>query len=234
MERSHLAVFLVWLPACGTPSSDTGPGGDADADADTDPESCCVHSGLRNVGGTWRWAFTEDHEQATGESGSWTRTLERDGERRQVTEKGVTYDHRTGMEVCWTAVFTYVCDGGGVWIVHSETEYTYESGTVAGDGWSDTTYTDPGRVMPRWIEMGSTWTQRAGGTIRSEASIVDFSYTTEYAVTDTGPITVPAGTFDTLEVEWTGSAEMGTFRAAPGVGTVWTTEEVLLEWSTGR
>jgi len=233
MTRPLLAALLLCLCSCDGKGSDTGSEGDADidTDADTDPNACCTHSGLRNVGGTWDWAWTSDHREATGVSGEWTSSLERDGDSLYMSQEGEQYDSWTGTETVWTALFEYRCDVKGAWIVHAETEYTYESATVDGDGWSDTVYDEPALVMPRWLGMGTDWTQEAGGTITSEAAIVEFLYVTDYDVVSQASTDVPAGEFETWVVEWTTSDEVGSLRVAPGVGPVWTGETELRDWS---
>ncbi len=231
----HLLALVLGLAACDG-LGDGGPNGegDVDADTDTDPEACCVHSGLRNVGGTWEWAFTRDHEEATGESGSWDSSLERDGETFLLSEDGHKFNDWTFMETWWHTVYEYTCDPLGVWLLHAETEYTYESATVEGEGWSQTLYDSPALAMPRHIDVATTWTQEATGIIESETSEAEFTYITDFAVVSGGSTTVPGGTFDTLKVEWVKEDETGAYRAAPGVGTVWTGDAEILAWTHAR
>jgi len=233
LERLLLAL-LPCLSGCdGTRADDSGEA-DVDTDTDTDPDACCVHSGMRNVGGTWEWAYTGDHEDSTGESGTWTSALDREEGSLFLSQEGNSNSSWTGMETWWTALFEYTCDPLGVWIVHAETEYTWENATVSGDGWSDTTYFSPGLVMPRSIGLGSTWTQEASGRMQTEETAAEFTYVTDFEVVSQGTTTVPGGTFETFRVNWATEDESGAFQAAVGVGTVWTGDEVLLDWSPGR
>jgi hypothetical protein len=189
-------------------TADTDADTDADADTDTDvdfePGVCGGYAGLRAVGQTWSWRFDEEQAAEIG-AGTWTTTL----------TAFTTGDTRTDFTVSTDAVYavegfdeyttttttTGYCDADGVWSLGStgHTHYVFDGRAGEIDG--TTTYDAPRLSLPAGLGPGSTWTvEESGTTTTTGVPDNNFSNSYDYEAGEIVSVTVPAGTYDALEV----------------------------------
>ncbi len=165
-------------------------------------------------GASWEYAFSDGsqatHSMAVGEDKTFTLTVQTDNStftlRGQCTDEGII-----------------LMDVPGV----SSTYSDYESG----GGSTLTTQNVEGVTLPNDIQVGDDWSQIisvAGASSDGEVTLTA-TIETNYKALGYEQITVPAGTFNTLKVEQTGSMTMngaegfdthGYFWYVKGIGTV--------------
>ncbi len=223
--RPLLVPFVLLGLACagGKPPDGDLPGGNGDGNGDgnggddsvTDDSGggpgrlCPAYTGLGYEGRSWEWSYTPEFEDELGYSSTWTvQTQSVDGDR--VTTRSVgEIDHPSYQRYEWTILSTYRCDDDGAWFLgfSQETDYRIE-GT---DYWANTTitYTEPYLVMPAGAGEGDSWTSTYAGMSTTETgssgpTSQDFEGGYTGSLHAHGDVTVPAGTFQVLEIRYDG------------------------------
>jgi hypothetical protein len=185
---------------------------DTDTDSDPDPSKCPVYTGLRDAGRTWSWRSTAAFVAENDFSNTWTNslvTLEPKGDHADVSvfTDGVS-DIDNVDEATFETTVTMRCDIDGLWLLSTDFSYRYVVFGIEDDGFVNTTYSSPELVWQRGATVGSSWsTPSEGTTTSSEDGTSSFANTMDYVVAAEVQTTVPAGTFTTLRVEVTSSAD---------------------------
>ena len=207
--------------ACGD-KDDTGSEGDTDTDTDTDADGdtdagpCSAWTGIQGVGTTWAYDFADEGLAGT------------------VDNEITAYDTGTGLasaesySMLVSADYTitsntttdYRCDDEGFWMLAQYTEYAMDYDGTVYDGWTDSSYDPPALLIPSELAVGTSWTTSYVGTTETSVSEpAPFESSVQQQVVEERAVTVPAGSYDTLYVEFTGDGE-GFSYIASGVGQV--------------
>jgi hypothetical protein len=134
-----------------------------------------------------------------------------------VSESDITGPDYT---ITSTTTSQYRCDSDGMWMTGQYTEYLMDYAGTPIEGWTDSSYDPAALLVPADIDVGDTWTTAYVGV--TETNMTDptpFESTVLQQVIEPAEVTVPAGTYDTLYVEFTGDGE-GFSYIARGVGQV--------------
>ncbi|MFH1470071.1 MAG: hypothetical protein ABIO70_37145 [Pseudomonadota bacterium] len=240
MRRFLLLSLSLALPlaiACGDKDDTSSPEGDADADTDTDTDTdadgdadvgaCSAWTGISRVGSTWSYAFADGDLSGTVDN----EVTAYDPLVGTVGTESLSVLSTADYIITSTTTTEYLCDGDGYWITHQYTEYSMQMSGQDFDGWTEMTYDPPALLMPADMEVGTTWTTAYVGTTETSISgASDFSSTVQQEVTGAEQVTVPAGTWDTLLVEFTGDGE-GFSNVARDVGQVKSNVTVLTSFN---
>jgi hypothetical protein len=231
-----LTLASVALSACGdkddtaTPEgdtdTDTDADGDTDSDADTDAGPCGPWTGISGLGTTWSYSFadadlsgTVDNEITAYDAGAGLVTAE---SLSDLTGPDYTLSSTTTTE--------YRCDGDGYWMLSQHTEYAMDYAGTPIEGWTDASYDPPALLIPHDIQVGDSWTTSYIGTTETNMSApAPFESSVVQTVIEEQSVTVPAGTYDTLYVEFSGDGE-GWSNIARGVGQVKSNVTVLTSY----
>ncbi len=237
MKRIILALLLT---ACGDKSDDTGDGstdggagdggsgdggaGDGGADGGSGDGGgggggdCSNVFPVDQTGASWRYIYTGPT------TGSWTQVavgMETYKGAEAWRIDGTGNIEGTGYTQSWTMATWYSCGSEGVKILGSEMTYEGTSGSSGYSGWTTTSYTTPPLVSPKNLAEGDSWTASyEGSTTSSAGGETPFSYSQTSTVTGTDSVTVEAGSFDTLVVQYSGSGAAYEQHLAVGVGAV--------------
>ena len=221
------ALFLVLglgVVACGDKDDTDAPEGDTDADTDTDTDTdadtdvgaCGAWTGIDGVGATWSYDFADDDIAGTVNN----EITAYDGSTGLVTAS--SFSDLTGTDYTLTSTTTseYRCDGEGMWMLSQYTEYDMDYAGTPIEGWTDTVYEPAALLIPTDINVGDTWTTAyVGTTTTNMTDATPFESTVEQVVIEEREVTVPAGTYDTMYVEFSGDGD-GFSYIARGVGQV--------------
>ncbi len=238
MRRLSLLLALLTLglaTACGEDDKDTGPEGDTDTDTDTDTDAdgdtdagpCNDWTGIAGVGTTWVYDFadgelsgTVDSEVTAYDAGNGSVTVDSDS---TIAASGTTTTSLTTTD--------YLCDAEGFWMLSQYTEYSVEYGETTYEGWTDTTYNAPVLLIPGDLAVGSTWTTSYDGVTETNVSgPQEITSTVEQEAVEEAQATVPAGTYDTIHVIYSGDGS-GESWVAAGVGSVKTNVSELVSYT---
>ncbi len=212
--------FLALTLLFGCPVTDGGdkPEGDADTDADSDTDTdtdvdlgpCPAYTGLTAQGRSYTYRYNDEQAAETG-PGTWTTTLTALGvDGAWTTQMEATYEVEGFDSYTSSSTSTGGCDAEGAWMASTETTITYVFGGHETVIEGSTTYSPPYYFLPPAVTEGDRWTiQVAGTTESSSAPPSDFDYELTIEAVATTSVTVPAGTFTTLEFE--SSSEFGSF-----------------------
>ncbi len=221
-----LGLATVALSACGDKDdtappegdtdTDTDADGDTDSDADTDAGPCGPWTGIHGLGSTWSYSFADGDLSGT------------------VDNEITAYDAGTGLvsaeslsaltgpdyTLSSTTTSEYRCDGEGYWMLSQYTEYQMDYAGTPIEGWTDTTYDPPALLVPDEISVGESWTTRYVGVTETNMSApTPFESSVVQTAIEEQSVTVTAGTYDTLYVEYSGDGE-GWSNIARDVGQV--------------
>lgn len=114
----------------------------------------------------------------------------------------------------------YVCEADGVKMLASETTVEGTSSAGSFESWTNVSYTSPPLVSPKTLAEGDSWTVSYEGITSSATGDTPFSYEQTNTVIGSERITVEAGTFDTLVVEYAGLGSPTEQHLAKGIGAV--------------
>lgn len=175
---------------------------------------CGAYSGVAGVG--TRWEF--NYQDGQGGGGDYLiEVTSIDGDRvEQVSSLSMTsadfsYSSETTSQ--------YRCDGEGMFILSSTTDYTSVVAGQSYSGWTESTFTGAALILPRQLEVGLTWVSDQSYTyVDSSGSSDSFDVTFNFEVSAEEDVTVPAGTYTALRVESDG-AEHGS-HYTKGVGFI--------------
>jgi hypothetical protein len=119
-----------------------------------------------------------------------------------------------------TTTTTFTCDSDGAKITSQYTEWDIEP-SPPGRGWSRADYSPPILEFPQVMTSGSMWTgSSVAMTTGSNGQGGSTTVTQNGVVMGSTSVTVPAGDFETLEVQLTGPSGVTTNNFAHGVGLV--------------
>lgn len=233
---------VLWLLGCPiTPVGDTGvlPFHTGVGDTGTpDSEStsvdigpCPMYSGFTAVGNQW----TYDYNDGNGSYGTVDRevtTFSEEGDDLYQVEETVTQALTAdAVEIVDVATWVWECNSVGLWLrrVQGHEEDTF-AGTI-----SDSYYTrrfgdKPLLVLGRDIGMGSTWSSSIRVVRQRNGTEEQLRVTAESEVTDSGSITVTAGSFSALEITSTADEDTVSWWAV-GVGRLSEGAEELTSYS---
>ncbi len=219
---SLLLVLGLGLTACGdkddtdAPEGDTDTDADTDTDTDTDVSACGAWSGIEGVGTSWSYDVADGDLSGTVDN----EITAYDASTGLVTTLSVSALTGVDYSLDSTTTSEYRCDGDGMWLLTQYTEYAMDYAGTPIDGWTDSSYDPPALLLPVDIAVGDSWTTSYTGV--TETSMTDpdtFSSTVQQTVVEERNVTVPAGTYDTMYVEYTGDGDGFTY-IARGVGQV--------------
>jgi predicted small lipoprotein YifL len=196
--------------------TDTDADGDADGDADADPSSCGPWTGIQGVGTAWSYSMQDASLRGTVDN----LITAYDAGTGLVTSESVSDLVGDGYTMESTTVSEYRCDDDGFWLLTQYTEYAMDYGGTPFDGWTDTIYEPAALIIPKSLDVGDTWTTSYTGT--TETNVTDptaFSSSVLQQVVEQSSVTVPAGTYDTLYIEYDGDGS-GYSHVARDVGQV--------------
>lgn len=191
-------------------------GGDSDTDTDVPIAMTCPgYTGLHGVGSTWSWETTEAWSAANnGMTGAWDVTIETItpdtlGESVAVAVTAVGHTDTDGVPFStYTSHIGFRCDVEGSWLVSTVVDSTTE---IAGNEYVDhnvVTYDVGERVMIPDATVGSAWTSSPSGNVTDTfGGSATFANTVERNVVAATTTTVPAGTFETLDVAGVSSVD---------------------------
>ncbi|MCP4807891.1 MAG: hypothetical protein GY913_24775 [Proteobacteria bacterium] len=224
LRHALIPIALTALACGGGRSADTGEdeprgglfgGGGGNDDTqdsfggdDTDPgggnggitRHCPKYSGFMDSGAEWKWAYTAEYEQETGQaydSTTWVHSVDDVGDAYKVVIKSEgELEHPSYERYESSTSSTYECDDDGAWLVRSDTDLVYQiSGQSAQTIEQTVRYTDPLLVMIWDVEDGSSWDASYAYEVTQNGSTTDYEYEATYVVSDHDDVTVPAGTF---------------------------------------
>jgi len=212
------------LTACGDKDDSSDPEGDTDTDSDTDSDSdsdgdidlCGPWTGVQGTGATWSYNFVDANLSGTVDN----EVTDYNAGTGLVSAESYSVLVSADYTITSTTTTDYRCDDDGYWILGQYTEYSMDYSDTVYDGWSDSVYEPPALLLPLDIAIGDTWTTRYVGTTQTHVSDPSpFESTVQQEVIEEAEVTVPAGTYDTLYVEFSGDGE-GFSNIARGVGQV--------------
>jgi hypothetical protein len=157
---------------------------------------CPEYSGIVDVGSRWEYSYGLDEVSGT----MWREVVELDGATGLVTiERGHdsfeddedTYDRVSGS-------YEYRCDGTGLWLL---SWFNYDDEGAVEDVWD---VHEPGYLeIPTHLSPGTTWTTDFHVTVSSsDGNEAEAFETHECTATSEESISVQAGEFDGIMVEW--------------------------------
>jgi len=204
-----------------------GNGGDT---GDAGP--CAAYSGFHAAGSTWDWAYN-DEASSNGTDGTWTTTLTTlgaDGTWSTTTDGEYTFP---GVDR-YTSTYTSdgYCDADGVWLTHTRIEYDERVSGTNYSGWSEVTYSSPYLSVPADISEGNVLhvdTTMHVVTSTGGSTDTDVSYT--LTVGGGSTVTVPADTFDVMELTYRQGSTTSVSYLAREPGAVSGTSAELVEWN---
>lgn len=157
---------------------------------------CPEYSGIADVGSRWEYSYGLD--EVTGQM--WREVTELDEATGLVTiERG--YDSSEDDEDTYDRVsnsYEYRCDGTGFWLLSM---LNYDDDGVVEDTWA---LREPGYLeIPAYLSPGTSWTTDFHVTVTtSDGNEADFFETHKCTATSEERISVEAGEFDGIMVEW--------------------------------
>lgn len=195
------SLFLLTLSACTSAADDTagGPGGGGPG---LRGGPCGPYAGT--LGTTLTYAYTDAYQAETGTSGSMTSTFsDFDAATGAATFTAITTTVTAQTNSSSQGAQHLTCGADGVYLDSATYQYTVQANGSVYSGQVETTYDAPVLIYPAGLAEGSAWTSTYAGTnVDSNSGPNDFSYTQEAHAVRTEPVTVPAGTFDTLVVSY--------------------------------
>ncbi len=199
--------------------------GDADSPPPAGP--CPPHAGFGRLGTVRTWRTSAAYEAQNGVSATWTLTPIRftpEGEVR-LRYEGVWPGQ--GGESTLTFESDFRCDSEGAWQLA-----TSQTNTWSGDGTThhtDLTYVEPLLVMKHDLAPGDSWTTSHAyvsehwSSTDPEPTVQEGEATLRYDVGGAAAVTVPAGTFEVLDLTSTTlgvESPPSTWETHGGVGMV--------------
>jgi hypothetical protein len=201
------------------------------------PSGCPEYTGVDRVGAAFVWESTDTYFELTGERLRHTTTPRPDGS-GVVGAVGVFHlgelespDHDPST---WVGSSDYHCGSRGLRLRSTYREVTSTLDGVSTTTSVRTTYTREPLVIPLGLSAGDTWDAVAEGTrVRTDAagqeteSPVSSSMT--YTAFEADDVTVPAGTFQVLEIR---SSDGDVHFVTPEIGPVLVSDHLhLVDWS---
>jgi hypothetical protein len=205
-----LGLLLFLLGACTSPGkgdsnsadadTDTDSDTDTDTDSDTDADGLCpAFYGTVAATSVREYQIREEYADLYGYTGTWSSTITSIAGSVVVMEIDGSYVG-TGYTTESRQSMTFTCDDAGVTVssVHYAYTSTYDGGT-ADEGWTDSTY-EPTMAFPAAGAAGSTWsTHYVIHSVDDAGHSNSYDYTTENTLVPSDDVTVPGGTFATVE-----------------------------------
>jgi hypothetical protein len=145
-----------------------------------------------------------------------------------VWEMVYTYEAEPIEDYVYAYVLTYRCDSDGMWLQSIDGEGSYTMYGLVYETWSVTEYEDY-LTLPHGLGVGTSWSTLAPYTQESSSGSFEGVVATESVVVRAEAIHVPAGTFDTLEVEVDNNGYTTSHWTEPNLGMVATEHSEL--WS---
>jgi hypothetical protein len=145
-----------------------------------------------------------------------------------VWEMVYTYEAEPIEDYVYGYVSTYRCDADGMWLESIDVEGSYTMYGVVYETWSVTEYDDY-LAVPYGMGVGARWSTFAPYTQESSSGSREGVVATESVVVRAEALELPAGTFDTLEVEVDNNGYIYSHWTEPDLGLVATEHSEL--WS---
>lgn len=227
--RALALLLATQLVACLDKADDND---DADGGSDETSDSGWTDGGtggggacpdllpLDDIGAVKVYEYVDGATVSGGYTVTWTGPETREGETVYGARTEMAYSG-DGFEAEYDTRSWYRCDGDGAWLLAQDSEGVTVTSAGETPTSSTTTYTTPPLVMIPDAGVGDTW------TYSYEAVTVDHTgykstYGEEYglAVVERADVTVPAGTYDALLVDYEGGGGGYATWYAAGVGAV--------------
>lgn len=201
-------ILSLALAACGDKDGDTGinvdTGGDGGAGDQVGP--CGPWTMFWQVGAEWTWSLDPSYTKESGASGFWsTRVVDSEvwaGVLVYRVQENLDFDVEGWDKWEEQVEYRYVCDANGLQLLQMEGIYEHEQGLNEESDWWAAEFDEPKVVVPYDISVGDTWgfsdsfeltySNSSGTRIPLELRFEAVAETT---------VTVPAGTFDVMQVE---------------------------------
>lgn len=201
------AVLLLGLACAGAGGDDTAMDTDSDAQDTGAPfvSPCPAYSGIQSPGTTWSWETTDAYfDQSEGRRRETLQVERIDGATVVISSSG-SFESPYYDAYTWSGTTTYLCDDQGLWVVGSVTDLDFTQEGETTESHVEITYTTQPLLIPAGLQAGDSWSSVSEGVqtysdsngYDTESPVVS---ALEYSVHAADPVTVPAGTFDVLEV----------------------------------
>lgn len=201
-----LVITALTLVACSGEKDDTGP-------VDTGTEElgpCGRYSSAWRDNADWVYALTAEGALTQEREGGWEyRTM---GQEEfagtmvyAIQEKG-DYTSHTWPEDEESRIWRYACGEDGMRLVHLEGTYSRSNDGVPlnEEGWWSIEVSEKPLVLPAELEVGQTWSFETGTLYSAQGTNkAPMSLAGTYEVLGEGEVTVPAGTFQAMQVQVT-------------------------------
>ncbi len=231
-----LALVLALTLGCTDNGADSGaPVGDSGGDGGSEPTvgPCGPWTAIWQVEAEWAWEIDADHTAETEISGGWYAEVQK----TESYNNNLVYVFREDIDLNvpgyteWEDQFEYryVCDSRGVLLSQFEGLYSHNTTSRDDEGFWLAEFEEPQLLWPYDMAVGDSWGFSTSFNLSySGGSDIPRPLTVSMEAVAESTITVPAGTYEVLEVDvsWSSDPRHGyeewAYRAyvAKGVGEI--------------